>query len=54
MPNIIKLLAATLFFAILTTAGYIGSDEVAASEETPSWVVELVEGLEAEPLRYPH
>lgn len=37
----------------MATPGYIGSDEVAASEETPSWVVELIEGLEAEALRNP-
>lgn len=53
MPKIIKSPAATLFFAILAILGCIGSDEVAASERPPSWVLELIEGLEAEPLRNP-
>ena len=51
--NARKLLAAGLIAGILPTFGCAVGDDVATSDPTPTWVVELIDGLEAEPIRNP-
>jgi len=51
--SLYKPLAIGMFLGILTTLGCTAGDEVSGSDSTPPWVVELIEGLEVEPMRNP-